>query len=81
MALSEIMAGGVGIAVLVISIFAVTLVLVNQFATLSNQNTSGAANLSGASYTLAQQTPLMVVLAFVFVPVAAFAIGALRMIG
>jgi len=77
-ALSDVMAGGIGIAVLVVLIFAVTLVIVNQYVYGTGQS---AANLSGAAQTLAQQTPLMVVLAFVFVPVAAFAIYSLRMVG
>jgi hypothetical protein len=78
MALVEVMQGGIGVAVLIVLIFAVTLVIVNQYVYGTG---ASSANLSGAALTLAQQTPLMTVLAFVFVPIAAFAIYSLRMVG
>jgi hypothetical protein len=83
MALVEVMSGGIGLSVLIVLIFALTLTVTNVFLTNAGATnvSNGGANLSGASWTLATQTPLLIVLAFIFVPVAAFAIGSLKSVG
>ena len=67
-----IIAAAIGVMVVVIVMFSVVLPQVNS----SLYGASAAsANLTGGAYSLAQQSPLLLVLGFIFIPIVAVALG------
>lgn len=73
----SIVAGSLGIMVLIIILFTVVLPQINTSVVLNTTQggTSNLANLSGSGQSLALQTPLLIVLGFMFIPIVAVALS------